>query len=83
MVNWISVNDQLPPLDDCGMFSETVLLSDGKNIGIGYYEPVYLSDNDDTFDDIDWIDPVGDLTTCCAGWPKVTHWAHLPEIPKT
>ncbi len=82
---WISVKDHLPSgqtLDD----SPSVLITDGDYIGIGWYEAEYFSDN-----------PKDDLKNSSAvwhsdnsilegksvsGWPVITHWMPLPELPE-
>ncbi len=63
MTKWINFKKQKPPEGmDCAY-----LISDGKNIGIGWYECDF---NDDSSP---W--------TSTAGWPKLTHWAEMPALP--
>ncbi len=78
--DWISVKDQLPPkdMDQETDWSITVLITDGKNIGIGYYEFEYFAD-----------DPTAELQYESDSWnddthiiDDVTHWMPLPKPPE-
>jgi len=80
---WISVKDKMPEeLTD-------VLLSDSENIGFGYWEydsgmctgdPCCPKGFDDDFIVL-WHDEVNIIKTQIDGFPRVTHWMKLPDLP--
>ena len=85
MTEWISVNDRLPPggtIED----SPSVLITDGEFIGIGWYEAEYFAD--DLSDPLQYSSAVWNTDNSIMqhkgidGWPQVTHWMNLPELPK-
>ena len=82
---WISVKDKLPvyPVeDDCTMHS--YLITDGKEISIGYHECEYKATDPNEpcqYCEARWHDDAGFIMTDYAGYPNVTHWMPLPEIP--
>ena len=66
-INWISVKDRHAPS------METVLLSDGKNVSIGWNESVQPEESAAY---CRWMgNPEVDLE-------NITHWMPLPEPPK-
>lgn len=85
-MKWHKYPDKKPPKcphDD--MYSIHVMISDGSNIGIGYYE--YEYDPEDPDDDLlysspRWHDQSNMLKTCYSGFAEVTHWALMPSPPK-
>ncbi len=86
MHKWVDVKDRLPPRDDQDEgYSIFVLVSDGKNIGLGYHSYEYFSD--DPHEEIQyssdyWVDLASHLNTCISGFAEVTHWMELPEPPE-
>jgi len=80
---WISVKDKLPEEDEEG-YSVTVLISDGKNISIGYYEFEYFAKDDEDpclYSSDCWHDDGIAITKCNGGYGEVTHWMPLPLLP--
>lgn len=69
--DWTKVSEQLPP---AGEFSDTsidVLVTDGKEIGVGVYY----------FEDEYWYyTMVGKVPNSSK---DITHWTTLPSLPKT
>lgn len=81
MIEWIDVNDRLPPSGDLHAW----LITDGENIGIGWYEEEYISDNpeeDLQYSSAMWHQDGAFLWTEVSGAPRVSHWAPLPALPK-
>ena len=85
MIKWISVNDELPNAPyEKNNISQTVLIFDGKYIGIGYYESEYNIDNDPdryegqnvVYSSESWHSDVDYINS-----NNITHWANLPENP--
>ena len=72
MIEWISVNDKLPPYGDpvllCSKFGTV------QNV-------TYCLDGDD--DVPDWFEPYHfeHDDNCKTGWNMVSHWAAIPEPP--
>lgn len=62
----------------------TFLISDGKEIGIGWYEAEYFGEEGDIhmYSSDVWHQDGECLPPDCCGWPDVTHWMELPELPK-
>ena len=85
-MEWISVKDRLPkPQRGNRSYSETVMISDGKNISIGYHKYEYIAEDSEDplqYSSDVWEDDANLLTTDYLGWPEVTHWAMMPETPK-
>ncbi len=90
MVDWIKCDDRLPEKsEDDPWMSITVLITDGKYIGIGYYEFEYHIEDDPnateeqtlTFSDAVWHSDVDYLDRDYCGWPEITHWAEMPKLP--
>mgnify|MGYP003514816720 FL=1 len=84
MMKWISVNDLKPLYKDAG-YSETVLISDGKSVSIGYYEFEYFAEDPNEtlqYSSDVWHDDANLLNADHDGWPEVTHWALLPHPPE-
>lgn len=69
-----------------GIDDPNVLITDGENIGIGFYEHNREETDERTGivypEEILWNDLSKMLNTCCSGWPEVTHWMPIPEPPK-
>lgn len=86
MIKWI--NADIEPIFDSSddhYASPTFLITDGKSISVGWYEPEYIAEspNDPTqYSSAVWHDDAHLLTTDYGGWPMVTHYAELPELPK-
>ena len=70
MTKWINFKKQKPPE---GM-DFTYLISDGENIGIGWYEC------DESLNEL-WHEDGSSLWPDTCGWPQVTHWAEMPALP--
>ena len=94
MTEWIPYNEKNKPQrkeeEDDGVYSKDYLITDGENIGIGYFEFEYFSEDhpeDDpeitgiTYSSECWHDWTSLLNSGIDGWPMVTHWAKLPELP--
>ncbi len=90
-MKWYDVKDKLPKKSkDDPEHSETVMISDGNEISIGYYEFEYSAEDDEEIEENDglsyssatWHDEIGCLEKECDGWPKVRFWAKLPKAPK-
>jgi hypothetical protein len=89
-MNWVNVEDSLPDLSKPnGGESEDVLIFDGENIGIGYYESEYhIEDDPDAYEgqattySSDCWHSTNHLNRDVCGWPEVTHWMPLPKPPK-
>lgn len=63
---WHKVDDELPqPISDVSLFSNNVIVTDGRSICNGYYN--YTSKSWSVFGNID------------SG--EITHWMYLPELP--
>lgn len=85
MIKWIKVDEILPEHDDDGE-SDDYLITDGENISIGWHEAEYNPDyplGDLQYSSPVWHDHCNLLNCDCCGWPKVTHWAAMPELPFT
>lgn len=83
-MKWISVNIAKPPLEDAG-YSQTVLISDGKQVSIGYYEFEYFAEDPNEslqYSSDVWHDDANLLSADHSGWADVTHWAFLPSLPE-
>ncbi len=86
MSEWISVCDRLPkPSKDDDGYSITVLITDGRDISVGYHEYEYHAK--DAKEELQyssevWHDEAHRLTSEFGGWPNVTYWKALPELPK-
>lgn len=84
-MEWISVEQELPPKsEEDEDFSITVLITDGKLIGMGYHKYEFIAD--DPSEDLQyssdvWFDQSSNLNTDVDGWPKVTQWMKLPNLP--
>lgn len=83
-MDWIKVEDRLPiDKNRNGEYSEDVLVTDGENICVGYYETEYHIDNDP-----DAYEGQKEIYSSPTWWPdrdyvqKITHWIPLPEPPK-
>lgn len=79
---WISVKDRLPS----GTLerAQSVLITDGKNISIGWHEynPEEINEKGRFFpEEYLWHDDANNLPADTWGWPEVTHWMPLPEVP--
>jgi hypothetical protein len=60
------------------------LITDGKEISIGWYEEEYFSDNPEEeswFRSATWHDDKTFLRIDISGFPEVTHWRYLPSLP--
>lgn len=84
-MKWINVEEMKPPAS-LGIpdYSIEVLISDGKSISVGYFEFEYnATDPNESlqFSDEVWHDDASILAADHCGWPNVTHWAILPELP--
>ncbi len=80
-MNWISVQDKLPPSG----IEHSFLITDGKEIGIGYYEEEYFAEDpseDLQYSSAVWHDDGSALWTNLGGWVEPSHWAPLPDLPK-
>lgn len=85
-MQWFDVNEKLPEkneIHDYFDFSIDVIISDGKNIGMGYCEYVI----DDSKEELKystevWRDFSNNLITCISGGPEVKFWGYLPDLPK-
>lgn len=85
MSEWISVKDRLPIDPDLnGKESEDVLVTNGKDICVGYYETEYHIDNDpDAYEE-------QEETYSSEMWhadrdyiaENITHWMTLPKPPE-
>jgi len=90
-MNWISVKDKLPiDPNSNGEQSDDVLITNGESISVGYYESEYHIDRDPEayegqkmiFSSETWHAHGHYLNTCISGFPEVTHWMPLPDLPK-
>jgi hypothetical protein len=79
MTEWFSIEN---PPEKNGM-DYTYLLSDGKQIGIGWYEPEFFEE-----DDPEWAEKSG-ISYSSDMWHEdssmigeVKFWAHLPNLPE-
>jgi len=84
-LKWNNYPEHKPTVPKDEEFSQDYLITDGKHITIGYFEPEYWAENPEEplqFSDEVWHQEGSILKTDCCGWPKVTHWAELPELPK-
>jgi hypothetical protein len=76
---WINIKNGLPPPSDDGEgFSINVLITNGIEIGLGYYEYEYFGDENDPvrYSSPSWHDATDYVTE------GVTHWMPLPALPK-
>ena len=65
--NWHKVDEELPPpISDVSLFSNNVIVTDGRLICNGYYN--YTSKSWSAFGNIDSN--------------EITHWMHLPGLPQ-
>ncbi len=83
-MEWIKVEDRLPiNKDSNGKYSEDVLITDGKNICVGYYESEYFIDLDpDAYEGQREIYSSADWWSDRYYIENVTHWMPLPPAPK-
>lgn len=88
-MEWISVEDlkKLPksidPESEWG--SRSVLITDGENVSVGYFEPEYFAPDDENpiqYSSEVWNDDANYLKTNISGFAEVTHWMELPLPPK-
>ena len=83
-MDWISVNKALPIEDVSGEFPD-VLISDGINVGIGYFHKEIINEEPDEngllYSDEVWYQEGHLLNENYSGWPQVTHWKPLPLPP--
>lgn len=64
--NWHKVDEELPlPISDVSLFSNNVIVTDGRSICNGYYN--YTSKSWSVFGNIDSN--------------EITHWMYLPDLP--
>lgn len=68
-MNWINVNEQLPPNCNNGVNDCITVLA---VISSGYYKPEYKL--------VTWMN--NRFCGFPAGNTEVTHWMHLPEMPE-
>lgn len=72
-IKWIDASKKKPPRDHGNRdLSVSVLISDGKNIGIGYFE-FETEDSSEV-----WWDESHRLRELVGGWADVKYWAILP-----
>ena len=77
VVNWISVDMLMPLKVDKDLYrSETVLISDGRHVYVGYLQFDWLDEN--TFPP-EWKLEGRDAYTVYS----ITHWAPLPGLPQS
>ena len=80
-MKWIDVEKQLPPSG----IEYSFLITDGKEIGIGYYEEEYFAEDPKEalqYSSPVWHDDGSALLTNISGWVEPTHWMELPSLPK-
>ena len=76
-MNWISVEDALPSIEDGGPYSRSVMITDGKEISIGYYQREEYAEEGHSYSSDVWWDEADRLSTNCCGWAEPTHWREL------
>ena len=69
-MNWISVKDRLPEID------EWVILTNGKAVKMGTFTGEY------NIDENDLVYPDFNMCSCCYDACGVTHWAELKDLPQ-
>lgn len=79
-MEWISVKDRLPS-EKTLETAPSVLITDGNEISIGWYEYNSEETSDEGIyfpEEQLWHDEANRLKTDHTGWPEVTHWSPLP-----
>ena len=85
MMEWIRCSDRLPEAQPDCIYSADVLISDGTNISIGYFQPEYITETNTEWDhstDECWHEEGNILFCDYSGHPQITHWKDLPKPPK-
>ena len=88
-MEWISVGERLPQVSEqiYGGESEDVLVTDGENIAIAYWQSEYsIEDDPDAFEDqtdifLEACWHFESTNSIC--YSEITHWMPLPKTPKT
>ena len=79
-MNWIKIEDDIPDMEENENYhklTKTVLVTDGKDIEMGYMES-YDDIEDDDFS-LDWYQVGRDGYKL--DYMEITHWMPLPELP--
>ena len=84
MSEWVAVKDRLPHLDDPnGGDSDFVLISDGREIGVGSYQGEYFIEDDPDRYEGQALTYSSEMWYCEGGViDEPTHWMPLPNLPK-
>lgn len=69
-MRWISCKERQPEENGVDYY---YLITDGEDIGMGWYDPGYSEDDEDEITPT-WTDETFAIN-------NVTHWAHLPFLP--
>lgn len=79
--DWISVKDCLPEKNGD---EYSYLISDGRQIAIGWYEPEYFAEDPNEpiqYSSATWHEDSSWLFKDVSGFPEVKYWAELPALP--